>query len=161
MLSCKSMIILWEQERWVYPPILSECQNKRVGGWARPIWRFPLAHPYRKSTPSAHNKILCTDSSGKRQARQARRRRSPCRRSAMLSPCCCFWRSALTEQGAKTIAYTWRKNKAESKHNGKAKAKKTSKAGKRHTLKRDHEKASKKGNRQAQTQAKKPIGLLY
>ena len=40
-----------------------------------------------------------------RQARQARRRRSPCRRSAMLCPLCCFWRSALPEHGAETIAY--------------------------------------------------------
>ena len=95
-----------------------------------------------------------------RQARQARRRRFPCRRSAMLCPLCCFCRPALPEQGAKTIAYTWRKNKAESKHNGKAKAKKTSKAGKRHTLKRDHEKASKKGNRQHKQESLQACLLL-
>ena len=50
-----------------------------------------------------------------RQARQARRRRSPCRRSAMLCPLCCFWRSALPEQGAKTIAYNQSKKQRKAK----------------------------------------------
>lgn len=106
-----------------------------------------------------------------RQARQARRRRFPCRRSAMLCPLCCFCRPALPEQGAKTIAYITTKNtkrkqekrtasKAESKHNRKAKAKKTSKAGKRHTLKRDHETDKTKRNRQHKQESLQACLLL-
>lgn len=70
------------------------------------------------------------------QARQARRRRSPCRRSAMLSPCCCFWRPALTEQGAKTIAYNHPEKRAKqetTKHNA---SKETAKETSKHTNKK-------------------------
>lgn len=54
---------------------------------------------------SAHNDILCTDSKGNQAKQDKPRRAFPCRRSAMLCPWCCFWRPALPEHGAETIAY--------------------------------------------------------
>ena len=74
-----------------------------------------------------------------RQTRQARWRRSPCRRSAMLCPCCCFCRSALTEQGAKTIAYNQSKN--ESKRN-----KRASKKGNKTSTKKEKQKQIRSGD---------------
>ena len=55
-------------------------RNRRVGGWARRIWRFPLVKPYRKSTPGgrwcsppqakpAHNNTVCTDSKGNKASK--------------------------------------------------------------------------------------------
>lgn len=110
-------------------------KNKRVLGWARRILRFPLVKPYRKSTPGGRwytpgkqsPRIMiyyAPIAKAIKQAKQARRRRSPCWRSAMRCPLCCFWRSALTEQGAKTIAYN------QSKNESKQKRKQTSKDGK-------------------------------
>lgn len=50
-----------------------------------------------------------------RQSKPTPAERSPCRLSAMLCPWCCFWRSALTEQSAKTIAYNQSKNESKQK----------------------------------------------
>lgn len=95
-----------------------------------------------------------------RQARQARRRRSPCRLSV------CFARGAVfavlhCPNRAQKQSHSIH-NEIKQKTDGqdrKAKANTTekqkqgtSKAGKRHILKRDYEKASKKGNRQAKTE---------
>lgn len=75
-------------------------KNKGLWGWARPIWLFPLVKPYRKSTPGGGGVAPCKQSQriikqyapiakASRQAKQARRRRSPCRLSV------CFARGAV------------------------------------------------------------------
>ena len=86
-----------------------------------------------------------------RQARQARRRRSPCRRSAMLCPWRCFWRPALTEQGAKTIAYKHAIKQRKAKR-------KESKARNNKTQRKQR---NSKGNKQASKKADRAIILKY
>ena len=108
------------------------CLNKRVGFIRQYCWNvrtrewgdeqdgfgsFPSSNRTEKVPPGgrwsiplqakpAHNDILCTNSKGNQAKQDKPAGRSPCRRSAMLCPWCCFWRSALTEHGAETIAYT-------------------------------------------------------
>ena len=141
-------------------------KNKGLWGWARPIWLFPLVKPYRKSTPGGRWSIPLQSSpriikqyapitTANRQARQARRRRSPCRRSAMRCPLCCFWRSALTEHGAETIAYNQSKNESKRNKQTRQKAKEKGKPiilYSTHIQKQEKRKAS--NNRQARQREK-------
>lgn len=143
------VVLLREQESWVYPPILLECQNKRFGGWARPIFPFPLVKPSRKSTPGgrwcsplqakpAHNISVCTDSNGNQAKQDKPAGRSPCRRSAMFCPHCCFWRPALPEQSAETIAYITKKKHNNGKEKARARKHKEKQAKAKKESKADH-----------------------
>lgn len=75
---------------------------------------------------SAHNDILCTDSKGNQAKQDKPAGRSLAAVLLCFCPLCCFWRSALTEQGAKTIAYNQSKN--ESKRNKRARKKRNRQA---------------------------------
>lgn len=86
-----------------------------------------------------------------RQARQARRRRSPCRLSVCFARCAVFGVLHCPNRAQKQSHTHDAKTKPKANTTEKQKQG-TSKAGKRHILKRDYEKASKKGNRQAKTE---------
>ena len=78
--------------------------------------KYPLrAVVYPGQAKPAHNVALCTDSKGNQAGKTSPAKVPPCRRSAMRCPLCCFWRSALTEHGAKTIAYNQSKNESKQK----------------------------------------------
>ena len=154
MLSCESMIILWEQERWFIRQYCWNVRTRGLGGIMYTCWvvirtmgcwdeqdgfsSFPLSTRTEKVPPAGGDVAPCKQSpriikqyapiaKANGQARQARRRRSPCRRSAMLCPCCCFCRSALTEHGAETIAYNQSKNESKRNKRASKKRKQTSK----------------------------------
>ena len=83
-----------EQDGFGAFPSSNRTEKVPPGGlWCSPMQAIPRIMIYYAPIATAN-----------RQARQARRA-FPCRRSAMRCPLCCFWLPALTEHGAKTIAY--------------------------------------------------------